>query len=143
MLAALLPDRGAVTVIDLEAGLEHLKRGTAASADVLLVVAEPYFRSLETAARTVELGRDLGIGDVGVVANKLRGPVDEEQVRGIFDERGIPVLSAVPFDPAVAEADRRATALLDVDPDSPAVRALDALARGWRLEEAGSHGRGN
>ena len=63
-----------VTVVDMEAGLEHLSRGTDRHVDTLLVVLEPYFKALETARRCAELGRELGIPRVWGVANKLRGP---------------------------------------------------------------------
>ncbi|HXI17841.1 MAG TPA: hypothetical protein VNM48_15880, partial [Chloroflexota bacterium] len=50
-----------LTVIDMEASIEHLSRGTLRHVDTLLIVAEPYFRALETAGRTVKLARDLAI----------------------------------------------------------------------------------
>ena len=50
-----------VTVLDMEASLEHLTRGTVRNVDVLLVVAEPYYRSPETAGRLVPLARELGL----------------------------------------------------------------------------------
>ena len=58
-----------VTVVDMEAGLEHLSRGTDRHVDTLLVVAEPYFKALETARRCVELGRELNIPRIAAVAN--------------------------------------------------------------------------
>jgi len=51
-------------VLDMEAGVEHLSRGTTRNTDTLLVVAEPYYKSLETAARVAALGRELGIARV-------------------------------------------------------------------------------
>jgi CO dehydrogenase maturation factor len=50
-----------VTIVDMEASLEHLGRATVGTADVLLLVAEPYFRSLETVGRIVPLARELGV----------------------------------------------------------------------------------
>ena len=76
-------DGADMTVLDLEAGLEHLKRGTPRHTDALLVVAEPYFRSLETATRTAALGRELGIPQVGFVANKVRDDRDEDMIRQV------------------------------------------------------------
>ena len=45
-LIAEMSGHGEYTITDMEAGLEHLKRGTARNVDVMLVVAEPYYRSL-------------------------------------------------------------------------------------------------
>lgn len=56
----------------MEAGIEHLSRATTRHSDVMLVVAEPYFRSLETAARVHQMAQELGIPNVYVVANKIR-----------------------------------------------------------------------
>ncbi len=117
-----------VTVVDMEAGLEHLKRGTSRHTDVLLAVAEPFFRSAETALRTAELGGELEIPRVAVVANKVRDETDERMVRRLFEQKGFEVLATVPYDDVVAEADRRGVAPVDVDPASPAVRAVANVA---------------
>ncbi|HEX2031405.1 MAG TPA: AAA family ATPase [Actinomycetota bacterium] len=116
-----------VTVVDLEAGLEHLKRGTPRHTDALVVVAEPYFRSIQTAATTAELGRELGIGTVGIVANKVRDERDESVIRDVGASRDVPVLGVIPYDDAVIEADRRPAALIDVDPASGAVRGIEGI----------------
>ena len=74
-----------MAIVDLEAGLEHLSRGTARHVDTLLVVGEPYFKSLEAAHRSFTLARDLGIAHIHMVANKIRTPRDEDtraRVRG-------------------------------------------------------------
>lgn len=117
-----------VTVLDLEAGLEHLKRGTPSSSDTLLVVAEPYYRSIETATRAADLGRELGILRVGIVANKIRDERDESMIGQVFEPRGVPIFGVVPFDQSVVTADRAPAALIDVAPDSSAVRAVASLA---------------
>src|SRR6266542_103235 len=48
-----------ITVIDMEAGLEHLSRGTDRHVDTLLVVVEPYVKALETARRCFVLSPTL------------------------------------------------------------------------------------
>ena len=71
-LMANVGDWADVTVTDMEAGLEHLSRGTAEHADVMLIVVEPYFRSLDTGSRAADLARELGIRTIYFVANKVR-----------------------------------------------------------------------
>ncbi|MBA2454543.1 MAG: hypothetical protein H0V47_15340, partial [Chloroflexia bacterium] len=61
-LGSLRPDD--VTVLDMEASIEHLTRGTVRDVEKLLIVTEPYFRSLETLGRTVPLARELGLADL-------------------------------------------------------------------------------
>lgn len=115
-------------IVDMEAGLEHLSRGTTRHVDTLLAVAEPYYRSLETARRVCELATELGIPRVCLVANKIRSEAEAEALRGFAAGQALPILAEVPYDEDVAAADLAGQPLLDVaSPDSPAVRALAAL----------------
>jgi CO dehydrogenase maturation factor len=125
-----LPEQrpGDVTVLDMEASIEHLTRGTVRNIDVLLVVTEPYFRSLETTGRLVPLARELGLETVWVVANKVRSPRDEAAIREYCARRGFDLVAVVPFDEGVVEADRQGSALIDAAPTSAAVKALEGLA---------------
>ena len=117
-----------MTVVDLEAGLEHLSRGTARHVDTLLLIAEPYFRSLEAAQRSFALAKDLGIGRISMVANKVRSPRDEATVREFAERHAVAVAGVVPFDPAVVEADERGTAVMDREPEATSVAAIRRLA---------------
>lgn len=115
-------------VIDMEAGLEHLSRGTPRYVDTLLLVAEPYFKSMETAARCKTLGEELGIPRILAVANKVRGAQDEEAMRSFFGRQGLPLLGIIPNDEKILEADRAGQAPLDYDATSPAAMAIVKLA---------------
>jgi len=117
-----------MAIVDLEAGLEHLSRGTARNVDTLLVVGEPYFKSLETAHRSFTLARDLGIAHIHLVANKIRTPRDEETVREFAGRHGLDIIAVVPYDTAVTEADERGAALIEHRPDAPSVTAIRQLA---------------
>ena len=68
-------------VADMEAGIEHLGRRTAEGVDLMIVVVEPGWASLETAARVSGLAADLGIRRVEAVANKISGPEDLAFIR--------------------------------------------------------------
>jgi CO dehydrogenase maturation factor len=117
-----------VAVADMEAGLEHFSRGTPRHVDVVLAVLEPYYRSLETGARVAELARDLGVGRVYAVANKVRDDADRSSIEGFCRQRSIALAGTIPHDEAIVEADRAGGALLDRSPASPAVAAVAALA---------------
>ena len=108
----------------MEAGLEHLKRGTLEHADVLLVVVEPYFKSLEAAGRVAELARNLGVPRVVAVANKVQSARDETAIREFCATKDLQVAAIVPFDDDVAEAERQGRAPLDLAPDAAAVAAV-------------------
>lgn len=117
-----------MTVVDLEAGLEHLSRGTARHVDTLLIIAEPYFKSLEAAQRSFALAKDLGIERIYMVANKIRSPRDEGSVREFAGRHAVQIAGVVPFDPAVVEADERGIAVMDQAPDAASVVAIRQLA---------------
>ncbi|MDQ3657180.1 MAG: AAA family ATPase [Chloroflexota bacterium] len=124
-----------LVVTDMEAGLEHLKRGTLQHAGVLLIVVEPYFKSLEAAGRIAELGRNLGVPALYAVANKVQSARDEDAIRDYCGSRGLPVLAVIPFDPDVSEAERHGRAVLDDAPDATAVQAVRGLARDLRAAD--------
>ena len=119
---------GEVTVIDMEASIEHLSRGTLRHTDVLLILVEPYFRAMETAARTVGHARDLHIPRIFAVANKVRTSQDEQAIADYCAAHDLPVIATVPFDEHVTDADRTGQALLDVAPHSSAAVAVAGLA---------------
>lgn len=117
-----------VAVLDMEAGLEHLGRGTVEHVDLLLIVVEPYYRALEVAGRTAALARDLGVRRIAVVANQVRNAADAAAVSEYCRKHDLELIAAVPYDEAVLEAERRGLAPIDYAPDSPAVTAIRRLA---------------
>ena len=108
LLGAAIEEEADVTLVDMEAGLEHLSRsgGTLAYADVLLVVMEPSRKSILTGARTVALAEELGIPRTFGVGNKARLPDDADFFTTVAGEYGVPLVGIVPQDPDVVEADR-------------------------------------
>ena len=128
MLGELVAAGDDTTVVDMEAGLEHLSRGTTRGADTMLVVAEPYFKSLETARRGHELARELGIPRVYIVANKSRGPRDDAAIQTFCQRNNLTLLATVPFDETVLEAELGGVAVLDVNAQTPSVTQIQRLA---------------
>jgi CO dehydrogenase maturation factor len=119
----------------MEAGIEHLKRGTLEHAEILLIVVEPYFKSLEAAGRIAELARGLGVPTLYAVANKVQSERDELAIRAYGAEHDLPVLAVVPFDSEVSEAEREGVAILDSAPDAAAVSAIEEVARELRVAD--------
>jgi CO dehydrogenase maturation factor len=128
VLGGLVAGSSRMTIVDLEAGLEHLSRGTARHVETLFVVGEPYFKSLETASRSFALAKDLGIASVRMIANKVRSTRDEATVRDFASRHGLPIAAVVPYDEAVVAADERGTALIEYQPAAPSVAAIRRLA---------------
>lgn len=120
-----------VCLLDTEASPEHLSRGTARYADAMLVVVEPYYKSLEAGRRMALLAKDLGLERVALVANKIRDDADLEAVRQFAARQGLEVAGVVPYDEGLQDAERAGVAPLDFAPEAPAVAAIGRLARAW------------
>jgi CO dehydrogenase maturation factor len=122
-----LADDNRLVIADMEASPEHLTRATPEAAQVMLVVAEPYFRSLEAARRQAWLARDLGIARIAVVANKVRDSRDDEAITEFCDHHDLELLASVPLDSTLREADQAEVAPVDHDPGAPSVVAIGHL----------------
>ena len=129
-----------VTLLDTEASPEHLTRGTAKYADVMLTVVEPYFKSLETGRRMAELAHGLGLKRVVLVANKVRDEKELAAVKEFAEKHDLELAATIPYDEKLLEAERAEKSPLDFDPESTAVQAIAAIARD--LESNGGAGNG-
>jgi len=129
LLSETLEGRADVTLIDMEAGLEHLSRsgGTLAHADILLVIMEPSRKAVLTAARTVALAADLGIPAVLGLGNKADHPDDAELFRDLCAEHEVRLAGVIPFDPDIATA-TRAGLRLGADQAAPVRAELNRVA---------------
>ena len=90
-------------IMDMEAGIEHLGRGTAQGVDRLVIVVEPGRRSIETAVKVQQLTQDIGLYKVAAVGSKVRSPQQEEFLHNNLD--GIPLLGILPYSEEIATAD--------------------------------------
>ncbi len=117
-------------VVDMEAGLEHLSRGTGKHVSRFLAVVEPYFRSMETARRVADLARELGIAEVSAVLNKVRNAADRDAVTAFCEAHQLMIAGEIPYDPALADAERIGQPPLDFSPNSPSIMALRTLTAG-------------
>ena len=101
-----------VVIMDMEAGLEHLGRGTCEGMEQFVVVIEPGARSVQTYKNVKRLAQDLGIKKVRVVANKVRGAEDEEFVRSRIPAEDL--LGFIHYNSEVIDADRQGRSPYDV-----------------------------
>lgn len=102
-------------LVDMEAGLEHLGRGTVASVDGLLVVVEPTLHSLDTLSRVLKLAPDLGLTRVWPLANKVASDADNEFFA--HHAPGCHFLGRIPFSERIVQAGRGDISLKDAEPD--------------------------
>jgi CO dehydrogenase maturation factor len=105
--------RDEVVVMDMEAGIEHLGRATAKAVDRLLVVVEPGRRSIDTAEHIKRLASEIGLKNIAVIGNKIRGKNDEDFLRKNLPE--FEFLGFLPYDDALIEADLKGISPFDTD----------------------------
>lgn len=105
--------RDEVVVMDMEAGIEHLGRATASAVDKLIVVVEPGRRSMDTAGNIKKLASEIGLKNIGLVGNKIRGEKDEEFLKKHLSD--FEFLGFIRHDEALIEADLDGVSPYDVD----------------------------
>ena len=105
-----------VVIMDMEAGLEHLGRGTAMNMDQFIVVIEPGARSVQTYRNVKRLAKDLGVKAVRVVANKVRSDEDEAYVRSVIPAEDL--LGCIHYNSDVIDADRQGKSPYDFSPEA-------------------------
>jgi CO dehydrogenase maturation factor len=111
LITHLLLGRKEVVIIDMEAGIEHLGRGTARAVDKLIVVVEPGRRSIETAEKVFSLAAEIGIEKIAVVGNKVRSDEDRAFIAACFP--GKDIMGYIPYDPALITADINGQPILE------------------------------
>ena len=113
LVTYLLLGKGDVLIMDMEAGIEHLGRGTAGAVDAFIVVVEPGQRSTQTAHTIKRLAADIGLTKVYIVGNKVRN----ERDRAFIAEQlpGETILGYLPYSPAAIESDLQGKAIFDMD----------------------------
>ena len=108
-----------LVILDMEAGIEHLGRGTSKGVELMIVVVEPGSKSVETAKRIKKLANDLGIKNLVAVINKYNG---SQIILDKLNELGIPIIGTVPYDDGLVKAD-----LEDISPIELGGNAIDAI----------------
>jgi CO dehydrogenase maturation factor len=126
LLKHLVMEKEHVVVLDMEAGIEHLTRGTTEAVDAFVVVVEPGRRSIQTALTVRDMAKGLGVKDVFVVANKVRGPQDVEFVRSSIED--MEFVGAVGFSADIVDADLKGIA--------PFERAAGVVAEILKIKDA-------
>lgn len=121
LLHHLLAQQSEVVLVDMEAGIEHLGRGTVEAVDALLVVVEADRRALETVAKTNRLAREIGLERVVAVGNKIKSPNEEIGIREMLPE-GLSLLGVLPY-----LGELRGTAHTGCLPEGPAPPAVHDL----------------
>ena len=113
LLSYIFIERDESVIVDMEAGLEHLGRGTTEYVDALIVVVEPGQRSFQTAYQVKKLSDDLGIKNLYIVGNKVMDETDDKLIRESLE--GFTVLGFMSYNEKIMEADKRDVSPFDID----------------------------
>ncbi len=121
-----------VVILDMEAGIEHLTRGTAGSVDAFIVVVEPGQRSLQTAHHVAELAKGLGVKQVFVVGNKIQRDTDKAFIEKHLGS--MQILGYMRFSADTVQADLDGRSAFDASPSAVAEAtviktALDSMMK--------------
>ena len=115
--------RDEVVVLDMEAGLEHLGRGTAMYVDRLIVVVEPGRRSIETAYQIRRLAGDIGVKKLSFVGNKIQSDKDKEFL--LKEMPDFSFMGFMPYKQEIIDADRDGRPPFEKDLDT--LREVSAM----------------
>lgn len=126
LLRHLIVDRNEAVVLDFEAGVEHIGRGTAKQVDALLVVADSNLKSLEIAKHIHDLAANAGMKQLYLIGNRIMNETQKEAVINFAKKNGLSILAFIPFDEKVIEADTLGKTPL-LNKTIAAVRTIDNI----------------
>ncbi|MFH1131231.1 MAG: ArsA-related P-loop ATPase [Pseudomonadota bacterium] len=115
LIRALVTDlvlkRDEVLIMDMEAGIEHLGRGTARGVDCMVIVVEPGQRSVDCATRVIGMAKEIQIRRTKILANKVNTEEDEEFIRSAFPDEEL--LGVIPYSEGLRLSDKLGQSVLD------------------------------
>ncbi len=109
----LVIDRKEIIILDMEAGIEHLGRGTCENMDMLIVVIEPGLRSIQTAMLVKRMSIDLGIKSVSIVLNKVKDDEEKELLESKLKD--FKIIGHLPYSEKVRESDLKSFSPCTID----------------------------
>lgn len=126
LLRHLVVEINEAVVLDLEAGVEHIGRGTARQVDSLLIVADSNMKSLEIAKHIHEMAAAAGMKNLYLIGNRVMNDSQKEAIAAYAKQNGIELLATIPWDQKIIEADMAGETPLK-NRDIEAVKAIDGI----------------
>jgi CO dehydrogenase maturation factor len=116
------------TIIDCEAGLEHLSRRTTRDVDLMLVVLDTTLKSIKTALRLKEIAAeiDVDVKKLIIIANKIPDGAAKMMV-GEAKRYNLEIEDIIPFDPLISEYDAKGIPIVDLPGSAPSVIAVKRI----------------
>lgn len=126
LLRHLIVERNEAVILDMEAGVEHIGRGTAQRVDALLIVADANLKSLEIAKHIHDLATKAGMKQIFLIGNRVMDETQKEAIRSFAEKNSLPILAYVPFDQKIIETEMRGETPLK-HKEIKAVQAIDSI----------------
>ena len=127
LLRYMIVNRDEIVVVDMEAGVEHMGRGTASHVDIMLVVADSSRKSLEIAKKLSGFAYEAGIKNTYVIGNRVRDIEEKELITTFTTKNDLPLLALIPYDDIVIKADRIGEPPLKYAEKSESVQAIQQI----------------
>ncbi|MDI6785486.1 MAG: AAA family ATPase [bacterium] len=119
----ILIDQKDIMIMDMEAGIEHLSRGTASFVDAIVVVVEPGQRSIQTAKSILKLSYDIGISKIYLVGNKI---FRKDQICLINNSFvGVKLIGSIFYDQEISILEQEGNSLFDSN--LPIIKEVDNI----------------
>lgn len=129
LLHHLLVKRDEAVVMDMEAGIEHMGRGTAEHVETMLTVATPSLKSLETARKLHNLAKEAGIKKAFIVGNKVASSAEKDLIEKFTASNGMQLLGFVPYDEQILKADMKGESPLKYAETSKGIASIREISK--------------
>jgi CO dehydrogenase maturation factor len=129
LLYHLLVKRDEAVVMDMEAGIEHMGRGTAQHVETMLIVVDSSLKSLETARKLHSLAQQAGIKRVLTVGNKVKSSAERELIEKFAASNNMELLGLIPYDEQILEADMNGESPLNYAEESDGIKSIQKMGQ--------------
>ena len=118
-------------VMDNEAGLEHVARGTLPRVDTMLLISDCSRRGVQAVARIAEMVKEMNLnpGQMGLIINRAPGGVLDDGVKEEIERHGLTLFGVLPHDDAVYRCDCNGEPSAKLPENDPMKQALREIAQ--------------
>lgn len=135
LLHHLLVRQDEAVVMDLEAGIEHMGRGTAKHVETMLIVSDPSLKSLETARKIYNLAKQAEIKRAFIVGNKVASSNEEDLIQKFAASNGMQLIGFVPYDKQILKVDMEGESPLKYTETSKAIKSIHKIGEALLIPE--------
>ena len=122
-------------VMDNEAGLEHVARGTLPHVDTMLLISDCSRRGVQAAARVAEMVEEMNLnpGRMGLIVNRAPNGILDDGVKAEIEKHGLTLLGVLPQDEGVYRCDCDGDPSAKLPDSNPVKAALKGIMQGIGL----------